>query len=70
MAVIESTVDRNSAQFAARADAMRELVADLRQRLQEVSAGGGPAARERHVARGNCFRESASTCCSIPERPF
>jgi 3-methylcrotonyl-CoA carboxylase beta subunit len=52
MAVIESTVDRNSADFAARSAAMRELVADLRRKLEEVAAGGGAQARERHVGRG------------------
>lgn len=52
MAVIESTVDRNSAEFTARSAGMRELVADLRRKLEDVAAGGGPQARERHVARG------------------
>ena len=52
MAVIESTVDRNSAEFAARSAAMRELVADLRRKLEEVATGGGAQARERHVGRG------------------
>lgn len=70
MAVIESTVDRNSAQFAARADAMRELVADLRQRLQEVSAGGGPAARERHVARGKLLPRERIDMLLDPGTPF
>ncbi|MGA1376074.1 MAG: carboxyl transferase domain-containing protein [Steroidobacteraceae bacterium] len=70
MAVIESTVDRNSAQFAARADAMRELVADLRQRLQEVSVGGGPAARERHVARGKLLPRERIDMLLDPGTPF
>ncbi|MFM8586302.1 MAG: carboxyl transferase domain-containing protein, partial [Gammaproteobacteria bacterium] len=52
MTVIESTVDRNSAEFATRSAAMRELVADLRRKLDEVAAGGGAQARERHVGRG------------------
>jgi len=52
MTVIESTVDRNSAEFTARSHAMRELVADLRRKLDAVAVGGGPQSRERHVSRG------------------
>ena len=49
---LHSTVDPASPDFAQNAQAMRGLVDDLRQRLAEVSEGGGEASRARHVSRG------------------
>jgi 3-methylcrotonyl-CoA carboxylase beta subunit len=49
---IRSEVDTKSEAFARNAEAMRELVADLQARIREVECGGGPAAREKHTARG------------------
>ncbi len=70
MATIESTIDRNSAQFAARSTAMRELVAELRQRLTEVAQGGGEAARARHVARGKLLPRDRIDLLLDPGTPF
>jgi 3-methylcrotonyl-CoA carboxylase beta subunit len=52
MAVIESQLDGRSALFGRNRDAMRALVDDLRTRIAAVEAGGGEAARARHVGRG------------------
>src|SRR4051812_3458001 len=52
MTVIRSEVETKSEGFARNAEAMRELVADLQARVREVEGGGGPAAREKHTARG------------------
>ena len=70
MAVIESTVERTSAEFAARSAAMRELVADLRARLEQVAAGGGAQARERHVARGKLLPRDRIELLLDPGTPF
>ena len=70
MATIESTIDRNSAQFATRSTAMRELVAELRQRLTEVAQGGGEAARARHVARGKLLPRDRIDLLLDPGTPF
>ena len=70
MAVIESTVERNSAQFAARAAGMHQLVAELRQRLAEVAQGGGEAARARHVARGKLLPRERIDLLLDPGTPF
>jgi 3-methylcrotonyl-CoA carboxylase beta subunit len=70
MATIESTIDRNSPQFAARSTAMRELVAELRQRLTEVAQGGGEAARARHVARGKLLPRDRIDLLLDPGTPF
>ena len=70
MAVIESTIDRSSEQFAARAAGMRELVAQLRQRLDEVAQGGGEAARTKHVARGKLLPRERIDLLLDPGTPF
>ncbi len=52
MTVLHSEIDRGSEAFAQNAASMRALVADLQQKLQIVSGGGGETARSRHTARG------------------
>src|SRR5215216_1220407 len=49
---LHSTIDPTSAEFARNADVMRGLVAELREKLQVVSGGGGEVARSRHTSRG------------------
>src|SRR5215470_16992087 len=49
---LHSTIDPASSDFGRNADAMRGLVADLRQKLDQVAGGGGEASRARHTARG------------------
>ena len=52
MSVIKSRINPRSAEFQANAAAMRVLVADLRDKIARVAAGGSEAARRKHVARG------------------
>lgn len=52
MPVLKSELDSRSETFAQNADAMRALVADLRDKLKVASEGGGEAARKRHASRG------------------
>src|ERR1700749_2052895 len=49
---LHSTIDPASSDFARNADAMRGLVAELRDKLKEVAGGGGEAPRPRHASRG------------------
>src|SRR5580704_1533643 len=51
MAVLESRLERHSESFRANAQRMERLVAELRERLVAVRAGGGPAAIEKHRRR-------------------
>jgi acetyl-CoA carboxylase carboxyltransferase component len=51
VAVLESTVARDDA-FARRRERMEELVAELRERTETISRGGGEKAVERHRSRG------------------
>src|SRR5205809_5734991 len=49
---LHSTIDPKSCEFARNADVMRGLVAELREKLNQVAGGGGEVARARHTARG------------------
>ena len=49
---LHSSIDTSSSDFARNAEAMRGLVADLREKLSQVAGGGGEVARNRHTARG------------------
>src|SRR6516162_3662002 len=49
---LHSAIDTASADFARNAEAMRALVAELREKLNLVAGGGGKASRARHTARG------------------
>jgi 3-methylcrotonyl-CoA carboxylase beta subunit len=52
MTALTSLADPRSDAFRANAEAMAELVADLRARTARVASGGGEVARQRHMARG------------------
>ncbi|WP_448043411.1 carboxyl transferase domain-containing protein [Bradyrhizobium liaoningense] len=49
---LHSSIDTSSSDFARNSEAMRALVADLREKLSQVAGGGGEASRNRHTARG------------------
>ncbi|MET4257267.1 3-methylcrotonyl-CoA carboxylase beta subunit [Bradyrhizobium sp. S3.12.5] len=49
---LHSSIDTSSSDFARNADAMRALVADLREKLSQVAGGGGEVSRNRHTSRG------------------
>src|ERR1700720_4490020 len=49
---LHPTTDPTSSDFAGNAEAMRALVAELREKLDQVAGGGGKASRARHSSRG------------------
>src|ERR1700686_4458183 len=49
---LQSSADPASSDFARNAEAMRALVAELREKLDSVAGGGGQASRVRHPSRG------------------
>jgi 3-methylcrotonyl-CoA carboxylase beta subunit len=49
---LHSEIDPKSSDFARNSEAMRALVADLRQKLDQVAGGGGEVSRAKHTARG------------------
>src|SRR5438046_2144208 len=52
MPVIPSSLDRRSEPFPANSEAMRRLVADLREKSATIVLGGDEASRQRHLSRG------------------
>ena len=49
---LHSSIDPASSDFVRNAEAMRALVAELRDKLDLVAGGGGEVSRARHVSRG------------------
>jgi acetyl-CoA carboxylase carboxyltransferase component len=49
---IESKIDTKSEEFKKNVEALKKVVATFEERLAVVQAGGPPAAREKHLARG------------------
>lgn len=49
---LHSSIDTSSLDFARNSEAMRSLVADLREKLSQVAGGGGEVSRNRHTSRG------------------
>ena len=52
MEILESHLDTGSEEFRARSEAMRELVAGLKESSARARDGGGEKAREHHVKQG------------------
>ncbi|HEX9466723.1 MAG TPA: carboxyl transferase domain-containing protein [Alphaproteobacteria bacterium] len=52
MAVLKSALDARAEPFRSNEAALRDMVADLREKLARIKQGGGQAARDKHTARG------------------
>ena len=62
MSMLKTNLNARSAEFRANAQAMSALVDDLRAKIDQAAAGGGEAARAKHVARGKLLpRERVRT---------
>ncbi len=70
MSVIASQLNPRAAEFQANAQAMRALVGDLQARLAQAAAGGGEAARAKHVARGKLLPRERVQLLLDPGTPF
>jgi len=70
MTALESRLKPRSAEFLANAQAMRILVDDLRQRLEQIAVGGGAAARAKHTARGKLLPRERVQNLLDPGTPF
>jgi 3-methylcrotonyl-CoA carboxylase beta subunit len=70
MPVLESKVDRKSAEFAANEAVMHGLVSQLRDRQAQAALGGGEAARARHVGRGKLLPRDRVEMLLDPGSPF
>ncbi|MGZ3602119.1 MAG: carboxyl transferase domain-containing protein [Ktedonobacterales bacterium] len=70
MAVIESRIDHSSTEYVENRGYFEGLVAELRQRIEQVKQGGGEAAIAKHRAREKLLaRERIELLCD-PDTPF
>ncbi|RBP17647.1 3-methylcrotonyl-CoA carboxylase beta subunit [Roseiarcus fermentans] len=70
MPTLESAVDLHSPEARANAEAMRGLVADLRDTVERVRLGGGEDARRKHLARGKLLPHDRVRALIDPVSPF
>jgi 3-methylcrotonyl-CoA carboxylase beta subunit len=70
MPIIESKLNPRSDDFKANAAALEVLVADLREKIQKLSLGGGEAARDKHVSRGKLLPRDRIAQLLDPGTPF
>jgi 3-methylcrotonyl-CoA carboxylase beta subunit len=70
MPVLETKLNARSEEFLANAAAMRALVEDLQVQLAKSAAGGGEAARAKHVARGKLPPRERVQMLLDPGTPF
>jgi 3-methylcrotonyl-CoA carboxylase beta subunit len=70
MPTLDSKLDPRSSDFVANAAAMQILVDDLRARTAQAALGGGPATREKHLARGKLLPRDRVAQLLDPGTPF
>jgi 3-methylcrotonyl-CoA carboxylase beta subunit len=70
MAVIRTALEPRSAAFRASAEAMRALVADLRDKTEAIALGGDEASRKRHEGRGKLLARERIRLLLDPGSPF
>jgi len=70
VAIYISSVKTRGAEFLAHRAAMETLAGQLRSRVAEAAAGGGSAARERHLARGKLLPRERINLLLDPGAPF
>ncbi len=70
MPKIISRINTQSQEFAANADAMRTVVAELAEKRAEAAAGGPAKLRERHLSRGKLLPRDRVMRLIDPGSPF
>jgi 3-methylcrotonyl-CoA carboxylase beta subunit len=70
MSVLETKLNARTADFHANAAAMRALVDDLAEKVAKSAAGGGEAARAKHIARGKLLPRERVQMLLDPGTPF
>ena len=68
--IIETKLNARSADFSANAAAMQKLVDHLRDEVAKSAAGGGAAARAKHIARGKLPPRERVQMLLDPGTPF
>ncbi len=70
MPAITTAIDPRSETFRGNAEAMRRLVADLRDKVGAIREGGGAEARAKHLARGKLLPRERIRTLLDPGSPF
>jgi 3-methylcrotonyl-CoA carboxylase beta subunit len=70
MPVLPTALDRRSDGFRASDQAMRALVAELREKTAEIALGGDEASRRRHKGRGKLLARERIRLLLDPGSPF
>ena len=70
MTILETRLNVRSPEFRSNAEAMRALVADLKEKVNAVGVGGGPEARAKHTARGKLLPRDRVQMLLDPGTPF
>jgi len=70
MTAIGTQVDTRAPQARANRARMAELVARLRDEVERIRLGGGPAARQKHLARGKLLPRDRVRALIDPASPF
>ncbi len=70
MAILPSTSDRNSDEFAARTSDMQALIELLDERRARIEVGGSEAARAKHAGRGKLLARERIDRLVDPEGAF
>jgi 3-methylcrotonyl-CoA carboxylase beta subunit len=70
MSVLPDNIDPRSREFAENAAAMKRVVADLQDKMQAATQGGGEEARARHLARGKLLARDRVNLLLDPGSPF
>src|SRR5687768_4350019 len=70
MALLETRVDPQSAEFVENRDRFKDLVAELRDRLARAARGGDDESRERHTGRDKLLVRDRIARLLDPDTPF
>jgi 3-methylcrotonyl-CoA carboxylase beta subunit len=70
MPVLPTALEARSEAFRANADAMRALVADLREKTAAIALGGDEPSRQRHEGRGKLLARERIRLLLDPGSPF
>ena len=70
MTILKTGIDTREFSFADNADAMRSLVADLRDKVHEIKQGGGARSRDRHLSRGKLLPRDRVRTLLDPGTPY
>src|SRR6188768_1062388 len=70
MSVLETRFNARSDEVQANVQAMRAQVADLKDKVNAIAAGGGEQARSKHIARGKLLPRDRVQMLLDPGTPF